>query len=140
MSPVEPNGPIEMRIETAQPGAERMTIHISAGFADEVANAFEDTGGHVTRDIIELSAPDVAQSVLEVAGPIVASGTAIASILKQWFHRNDGRKVTLTFNGESISLEGMSINEMARIIESAHARWDNQWREQFPERFPGIEE
>jgi hypothetical protein len=41
--------------------------------------------------------------------------------------------VTATFNGESISLEGMSAEQMAQIIEAAHNRWDERWRQQFPD-------
>jgi hypothetical protein len=44
--------------------------------------------------------------------------------------------VTVTFNGESISLEGMSTEQMAQIIDAAHSRWDERWRQQFPDRFP----
>lgn len=117
-------------------GADRLSIHITPAFAEGIATAFEDAGGQVTRDIIELSVPDVMQSVLEVAGPIAASGAAVAGVLKQWWHRNDGKRVTATFNGESISLEGMSVEQMTQIIDTAHQRWDERWRQQFPDRFP----
>jgi len=127
---------VDIRIETSHPGADHLSIHITPQFAEEIATAFEDAGGLVTRDTVELSVPDVVQSALEVAGPIAASGAAVAGVLKQWWHRNDGKKVTVTFNGESISLEGMSAEQMAQIIDAAHNRWDERWRQQFPDRFP----
>jgi hypothetical protein len=136
MDTTEPPESVDIRIETSHPGADRLTIHISPAFAEEIATAFEDAGGQVTRDILEHSIPDVVQSVLEVAGPIAASGAAVAGVLKQWWHRNDAKKVTVTFNGESISLQGMSTEEMAQIIDLAHQRWDERWRQQFPDRFP----
>lgn len=139
MTTPELDDQVEMRIETEQPGTDRLMIHVSPMFAHEVAVAFEEAGGHVTRDIIELSVPEVANALLEVAGPIVASGTAIATILKQWWHRNDGKKATVTFNGESIAVAGMSIDEIARIVDAAHQRWDDKWRDQFPDRFSGDE-
>ncbi len=127
---------VDIRIETSHPGAGRLSIHITPAFAEEIATAFEDAGGQVTRDIIELSVPDILQSALEVAGPIAASGAAVAGVLKQWWHRNDAKRATVTFNGESISLEGMSAEQMAQIIDLAHQRWDERWRGQFPDRFP----
>lgn len=127
---------VDIRIETSQPGADRLSIHLTPAFAEEIATAFENAGGQVSHDILEHSVPDVMQSVLEVAGPIAASGVAIARVLKQWWHRNDAKRVTATFNGESISLEGMSTEQMAQIIDLAHQRWDKRWREQFPDRFP----
>ena len=72
---------VDIRIETSQPGAERLSIHITPAFAEEIATAFEDAGGQVTRDILELSVPEVVQSVLEVAGPITASGAAVGGVL-----------------------------------------------------------
>ncbi len=126
----------EVRIETAQPGADRLSIHVTPEFAEEIATAFEDASGQVTRDIIELSVPDVLHSTLEVTGTIAASGAAVAGVLKQWWHRNDARCMTTTFNGESILLRGMSAKEMARIIDTAHQRWDERWRQQFPDQSP----
>lgn len=128
---------VDIRIETSPPGADRLSIHITPAFAEEIATAFEDAGGQATRDILELSVPDIVQSALEVAGPIAASGAAVAGVLKQWWHRNDAKKVTATFNGESISLQGMSTEQMAQIIDLAHQRWDERWRQQFPDQFPG---
>lgn len=136
MATPEPPESVDIRIETSPPGADRLSIHITPAFAQEIATAFEVAGGQVTRDILELSVPDVMQSVLEVAGPIAASGAAVAGVLKQWWHRNDAKKVTATFNGESISLQGMSTKQMAQIIDLAHQRWDDRWRQQFPDRFP----
>jgi hypothetical protein len=127
---------VDLRIETSHPGTDHLSIHVTARVAEEIATAFEDAGGLVTRDTVELSVSDVLQSVMEVAGPIAASGAAVAGVLKQWWHRNDGKKVTVTFNGESISLEGMSTEQMAQIIDAAHSRWDERWRQQFPDRFP----
>jgi hypothetical protein len=40
----------------------------------------------------EHSVPDVVQSGLEVAGPIAASGAAVAGVLRQWWHRDDAKK------------------------------------------------
>jgi len=148
MATTEPPESVDIRIETSQPGAERLSIHITPAFAEEIATAFEDAGGQVTRDsdILELSVPDVLQSVLQVVGPIAASGAAVAGVLKQWWRRNDAKKATMTFNGESLSLEGMSVEQMAQIIDLAHQRWDERWRQQFPDRFPddngsrGVEE
>lgn len=136
MAITEPPESVDIRIETSQPGAERLSIHITPAFAEEIATAFEDAGGQVTRDILELSVPEVVQSVLEVAGPITASGAAVGGVLKKWWHRNDAKRATLTFNGESLSLEGMSAEQMAQIIDLAHRRWDERWRQQFPDRFP----
>lgn len=127
---------VDIRIETSYPGADRLSIHITPAFAEDITAAFEDAGGQVTRDILEHSVPDVVQSVLEVAGPIAGSGAAVAQVLKQWWHRNDGKKATATFNGESISLQGMSTEQMAEIIDLARQRWDERWRQQFPDRFP----
>jgi len=121
---------VDIRIESSPLDAECLSIHITPAFAEEIATAFEVAGGQVSRDILEHSAPDVMQSVLEVAGPIAASGAAVAGVLKQWWHRNDGKKVTATFNGESISLQGMSVEQMAQIIDLAHQRWDERWRQQ----------
>ena len=127
---------VDIRIETSPPGEDRLSIHINPAYAEEIAIAFEDAGGQVARDILEHSVPDVVQSVLEVAGPIAASGAAVAGVLKQWWHRNDAKRVTATFNGESISLQGMSTEHMAQIIDLMHQRWDERWRQQFPDRFP----
>lgn len=127
---------VDIRIETSYPGADRLSIHITPAFEEEIATAFEDAGGQVTRDILELSVPDIVQSVLQVAGPIAGSGAAVAQVLKQWRHRNDAKRATVTFNGESISLQGMSTEQMAEIIDLVHQRWDERWRQQFPDRFP----
>ena len=136
MAMTEQSESVDIRIETSPPGEDRLSIHISPAHAEEIAIAFEDAGGQVDRDILEHSVPDVVQSVLEVAGPIAASGAAVAGVLKQWWHRNDAKKVTATFNGEPISLQGMSTEQMARIIDLLHQRRDDRWRQQFPDRFP----
>lgn len=130
---------VDIRIETEQPGTNRLSIHITPAFAEQIAVAFEDEGAYVTRDIIELSVPEFIQSALEVAGAITASGAAVAKVLKEWWHRNDAKKATVTFNGESISLEGMSVMEMTQIIDKAHEQWDDRWRKQFPDRFPTVD-
>jgi hypothetical protein len=131
---------IDVRIETGQPGSNRLSIHITPESAEEIAVAFEDEGAWVTRDIIELSVPELIQSALEVAGPVAATGVMIAKILKEWWHRNDAKKVTVTFNGESLSLEGMSVEEMAQIIDKARGQWDDRWRQRLPDRFPSEDE
>lgn len=136
MATTEPPESVNIRIETSHPGTDRLSIHVTPAFAEEIATAFEDAGGQVIRNVIELSVPKVMESVLEVTGPIAASGAAVAGILKQWWHRNDGKRVTATFNNESISLQGMSAEQMAQIIDMAHQRWDERWRQQFPDRFP----
>jgi hypothetical protein len=43
--------------------------------------------------------------------------------------------VTVTFNGEPISLQGMSTEQMVQIIDRVHQQWDECWRQQFPDRF-----
>lgn len=136
MATNETPGSLDIRIETSYPGTNRLSIHITPAYAEEIATAFEDAGGQVTRDNLELGIPDVVQSVLQVAGPIAGSGAAVAQVLKQWWHRNDAKRATATFNDESISLQGMSTEQMAEIIDLAHQRWDERWRQQFPDRFP----
>jgi hypothetical protein len=77
------------------------------------------------------------QTALEVAGPIAASGAAVAKVLKEWWHRNDAKKVTVTFNGEPISLEGMSAEEVTRIIGLARQKWREGWQQQSPAQLQG---
>jgi hypothetical protein len=126
---------INLRIETGQPGEDQLLIRVTPEFADEIEVAFGSEA--VTVDhIAERSVPEVIQSVLQVTGPIAASGAILARVLNNWWHRNDRRKVNITFNGESISLEGMSEEEMAKIIDAARVRRDELWREQLPDLYP----
>lgn len=128
---------INLRVDTGKPGENVLFVHVSPDYADSLAEAFgsvEDTT--IDRDILEMSIPETATTVMEVIGPILAGGGVLAKVLHEWWNRNDGKKQTFEFNGERFSFEGMSAKEVGERMDQLREERNARWREQFPGQFP----
>jgi hypothetical protein len=128
---------VYLRVETGEPGQQSLMIHVSPDYSEGLAEALaSEPGTTVNSDIIELSVPEILTVAIEVVGPMAAVGATLAKVLKEWWHRNDGKRAAFTFNGEQVSLEGMSVDEMGKFMDRRRRQWDDRWRQQFPDRFP----
>lgn len=128
--------PITLRMETGQPNTGRITIHTEPENASDLRRAF-DTFGLSTSDIVELSVPDVVTTVFQVQNILGSAGLAtFVKALSLWLHRNDKKDIEITVNGQKFRFKGMGEAEIARIMRERQKDWDDQWREQYPDRFP----
>lgn len=133
---------VVLRVETTKPGEDRLSIDVTSGFVDGVADAFEEgmgDGAAVDRDgrVIDLSAAsDLVMQSVQVIGPMAVVVEGIVRSLSLWWHRNSDKKVKLTVNGREIELSGMSQAEMRDAIAMARKEWDDEWYRQFPQLPP----
>lgn len=137
---------IVLRIETTKPGENRLSIDVTSGFVEGVADAFEEgmgDGATVDRDgrVIDLSAAaDLVMQSVHVIGPMAVVVEGIVRSLSLWWHRNSDKKVKLTINGHEVELNGMSQAEMRQTIALARQEWDDEWYRQFPQLPPRADQ
>jgi hypothetical protein len=135
------NDTLRLRIDTLMPGEDEVTVHVSPRAAmNGVEEVFSEAGLVKGGDLIELSEP----AILEAAASMFAVGAPLAVVvgraLKEWWHRNDGKRLDITINGEHIVMEGMSQHEVSQVFEKFRAERDRRWREQFPDRWSDEDE
>lgn len=128
--------PITIRIETGQPGTGRITVRTEPKHADNLRRSFDELGLPTTGDIVELSVPGVATTVFEVGGILGSQLLVFAKALSLWSHRHDGKKIEITMNNRTLRFDGMNEAQAVRTMRALRKEWDNNWREQFPDRFP----
>jgi hypothetical protein len=128
--------PTTVRIETGQPGTGCITLRTEPEHADDLRRFFDDLGLPTTGDIVELSVPEVVTTVFEVEGILGSQLLVFAKALSLWFHRHDGKKIEITMNNQALRLEGMNEAQVARTIRALRKEGDDNWRQQYPDRFP----
>jgi hypothetical protein len=128
--------PITVRMETGLPNTGQITIRIEPENADDLRRTF-DVFSLSTSDIVELSVPEVLETVFQVQNILGSAGLAtLVKALSLWLHRNDKKDIDITVNGESFRFKGMGDAEITRIMRDRWKERDDQWRDQFPDRFP----
>jgi hypothetical protein len=128
--------PITVRMETGTPNSGRITIHAEPGNADDLRRSFDELG-LPTSDIIELSVPEVLETVFQVQNVLGSAGlVAVAKAFSIWLHRNDNKDVEVIVNDKKARFKGMGEAEITRIMSEVKRERDDQWRDQFPNRFP----
>lgn len=127
--------PISVRIETGLPGTGRITVHTQPEYADDLRQSFEELG-LPTGGILELSIPEVVTVAFEVGSVLGPQLYLFAKALSLWSHRHDGKKIEITMNNQTLRLEGVNEAQAVRTIRALRKEWDDNWREQFPDRFP----
>jgi hypothetical protein len=135
MSPTA-DTPITVRMETGLPNSGRITVHTEPENADDLRRAF-DVIGLSTSDIVELPVPEVLETVFQVQNILGSAGLAtFVKAFSLWLRRNDKKDIDITVNGESFRFKGMGEAEISRIMHERRKEWDDQWRQQLPDRFP----
>jgi len=121
---------IILRIETDIPPSPSLTIYASQEAQDELRAALEAEGLKVSEVLFHGAVTDYLQIAVEVSpvlGSIIA-GTVRA--LNNYWRRNEGKKFKATFNNAELEFEGMSIEEIERLMRAKRAEWDAQWQKQ----------
>ena len=126
MAITEPPESVDIRIETSQPGASACRS-TSPGVRRRDRDSLEDAGGQVTRGHPRTQRSRSCAVGARSGGADHGKWRAVGGVLKKWWHRNDAKRATLTFNGESLSLRACRLSRWLRSWPSA-PRWDERWR------------
>jgi len=94
----------------------KVTIaHSRRAFNDDLTPILKDAGIRYERDGFA-----AARLVAEVVTILASAGglSGIATALKAYFSRNKGKSVKFGDNGQVIQADGMSVNDIIRLIEA----------------------
>ena len=116
---------LEIRLGFSAKASSSLTITTRSSVADGLDDEFTAAGASVSHMLAtELGLTDALQTTIEISGPITASGASIATVLRAWWHRNDRKSAVITVGDESFSIEGVSAEEMAELIDRARQMRD----------------
>nr|BFD88551.1 hypothetical protein StreXyl84_79520 [Streptomyces sp. Xyl84] len=110
------NGERVMVVEVAFRNAHRELAHQLASYAEQ-EGLLEGVGEHQYRAPASTDYSTLIGATVTLLGAAGGIG-GVAAVLKVFFERNNGKKVTFGQDGEVLGVEGLSSDEIVRLLET----------------------